>query len=259
MHARGCLAFRVAAVVVRCLRRGVAAPHSRTPLLVSTWIFLSRGVAAPHRRTPLLVSTWIGVLVRCVRRGVAAPHRRSSLPAAARAVLLCVRLRLVLLCVRRSFGRSGDHPPHDRDCPNDRHCGRCHWGGKDHCNPPNERECRATHHDTPHVPKHCPKEGECPKHCPSKTTWPHHRCLGLSMLLRATRGGSTLCLGRATGDCGRHCGRHRHRHRHRGRYCGRHRHRHRHRGRYCGRHGRTPLRGEARREQQRGRTAADMN
>ena len=205
MHARGCLAFRVAAVVVvRCLRRGVAAPHSRTPLLVSTWIFLSRGVAAPHRRTPLLVSTWIGVLVRCVRRGVAAPHRRSSLPAAARAVLLCVRLRLVLLCVRRSFGRSGDHPPHDRDCPNDRHCGRCHWGGKDHCNPPNERECRA---------KHCPKEGECPKHCPSKTTWPHHRCLGLPIRhcvfglrarpklgLGATRARPTW---RTTADCGR--------------------------------------------------------
>ena len=176
MHARGCLAFRVAAVVVvRCLRRGVAAPHSRTPLLVSTWI---------------------GVLVRCVRRGVAAPHRRSSLPAAARAVLLCVRLRLVLLCVRRSFGRSGDHPPHDRDCPNDRHCGRC--------NPPNERECRA---------KHCPQEGECPKHCPSKTTWPHHRCLGLPIRhcvfglrarpklgLGATRSRDTR---RTTADCGR--------------------------------------------------------
>ena len=245
------------------MRRGVAAPHRRTPLLVSTWIgvlvrCVRRGVAAPHRRTPLLVATWIGL-----SRGVAAPHRRSCnchlrlvtpIPSG------CDDPTAIALSRGVAAPHRAPHPPRDRDFPNDRHCGRCHWGGQDHCTPPKEGECRATHHDTPHVPKHCPKEGECPKHCPSKTTWPHHRCLGLSMLLRATRGGSTLCLGRATGHCGRHCGRHRHRHRHRGRYCGRHRHRHRHRGRYCGRHGRTPLRGEARRnEQQRGRTAADIN
>ena len=60
-QAPGCLAFRLpaggcVAAVVLCLRRGVAAPHRRAPLLVATWIGLRRGVAAPHRRSPLPVA-----------------------------------------------------------------------------------------------------------------------------------------------------------------------------------------------------------